>query len=98
MISQVLWTQNFIEAQGYPIKRSIIYQDNKSAILLEKNGRASAGKRSRHMDIKYFYITDQVDKGKVVIEYCPTDEMIADYLTKPLHGAKFEKFKKMIMN
>ena len=98
MIGQVVWTHNFLEAQGFPIKRSIIYQDNQSAMLLEKNGRSSAGKRSRHMNIKYFYITDQIKQDRLEVEFCPTDEMIADYMTKPLHGSKFERFKKMIMN
>ena len=73
IIGQVLWTHHFLEEQGYPITKSSIYQDNKSAILLEKNGRASAGKCSRHMNIKYFYITNQVKSGKVAIECCPTD-------------------------
>ena len=98
MISQILWTKNFLEAQGYPIRKTIVYQDNKSTILLQKNGRASAGKRSRHLKIKYFFITDQVSNGKIEIEYCPTDDMTADFFTKPLHGSKFEKFKKEIMN
>ena len=50
------------------------------------------------MNIKYFYITDQIEKGKTEVEFCPTDEMIADFMTKALHGSKFERFKKMIMN
>ena len=39
----VIWTQNFMTAQGYEIHDNVIYQDNQSAILLEKNGRASSG-------------------------------------------------------
>jgi hypothetical protein len=39
----VIWTKLFIEAQGYAVRKNIIYQDNKSAILLEVNGRRSAG-------------------------------------------------------
>ena len=46
VVTMVLWTQLFLEAQGQHIKKNIIYQDNKSAILLENNGRKSAGKRS----------------------------------------------------
>jgi hypothetical protein len=40
---------------------------------------------------------DQVEKGNLLIEYCPTDEMVVDYMTKPLSGAKFRKFKKRLM-
>ena len=44
--TMVLWTKLFLEEQGQNIKQNIIYQDNKSAMLLEVNGRKSAGKRS----------------------------------------------------
>ena len=49
------------------------------------------------MHIRYFFISDQVEKGNLMIEYCPTNDMVADYFTKPLQGAKFQKFKAMIM-
>ena len=86
-----------MEAQGHHIDENIIYQDNKSAILLENNGRKSAGKRSRALNIRYFFITDQIEKGKIEIRYCPTEEMMADYHTKPLQGSKFVEFRTMIL-
>ena len=95
-MTQVLWTKLFMEAQGYPIKKNILYQDNKSSILLETNGRASAGRRSRALNIRYFFVTDQVEKGNVCIKYMPTDEMWGDYMTKPLQGEKFRKFCALI--
>jgi len=64
---------------------------------LEENGKASSGKRTRHFNIKYFYITDLIQRGEVTIKYCPTDDMIADYMTKPITGKKFQEFKKAIM-
>ena len=96
-ISQILLTKFFMEEQGYPTEVTL-YQDNRSAMLLENNGRSSAGKRSRHLNIKYFYITDQVEQGLVKIEYCPTDLMKADFLTKALHGKKMKKFRNEILN
>ena len=93
----ILWTMLFLEAQGYKVEKNVLYQDNKSAILLEINGKKSAGKRSRALNIRYFFLTDQVEKGNLKIEYCPTDEMIGDYMTKPLQGEKFRKFRKSIM-
>jgi len=96
-ITMILWTKLFMEAQGYVIEENIIYQDNKSAILLEKNGRKSAGKRSRAINIRYYFVTDHVEKGNVTIEYCPTDQMIADFFTKPLQGEKFRDFRSAIL-
>jgi hypothetical protein len=51
----IIWTRNFLKAQGYEVLENTVYQDNQSAILLEKNGRASSGKRTRHVDIRYFF-------------------------------------------
>ena len=95
--TMILWTKLFMEKQGYEVKRNVLYQDNQSAILLEKNGKKSAGKRSRALNIRYFFITDQVEKGNVVIDYCATEDMIGDFMTKPLQGEKFKKFRKMIL-
>ena len=72
-------------------------QDNRSAILLEKNGKASSGKRTRHIDIRHFFVSDRVAKGEVSLRWCPTVKMIADFATKLLQGAVFRKFRDLIM-
>ena len=66
----VIWSKHFMKAQGYKTKDNIIYQDNQSTILLEKNGIKSMGKRSRHINIRYFFIKDRHDKKELTIEYC----------------------------
>ena len=67
-IGPMLWTCYFLEEQGYDVKDNVLLQDNQSAIKLESNGRASAGKRSRHMNIRYFFVTDVASKGLVTIQ------------------------------
>ena len=47
--------------------------------------------------MRYFFITDQVEKEKIQIEYCPTDHMIGDFQTKALQGNKFRDFRRKIM-
>ena len=93
----ILWTKLFLEKQGYDINMNILYQDNKSTMLLETNGRSSVGKQSRALNIRYFFLTDQVKEGNVIIKYCPTNLMFGDYMTKPLQGSKFVQFRKVIM-
>jgi hypothetical protein len=51
----ICWTRYFMKAQGYQIKDNILFQDNKSAILLEKNGKALSSKRTKHINIRYFF-------------------------------------------
>jgi hypothetical protein len=98
VVSSIVWTKLFLDEQGYPLDENILYQDNKSSILLEMNGRQSAGKRSRHLNIRLFFVTDQKQKGNLDIQFCPTDMMVGDYMTKPLHGHKFSGFRNCIMN
>ena len=62
-MAQVLWTRYFLEAQGYHTEAHVILQDNESAIKVEKNGHKSMGQCSRHIQIRYFFITNQVQKG-----------------------------------
>jgi hypothetical protein len=97
-ISKLIWTKRFIEAQGHKIKANIIYQDNTSAMKLELNGKASSGKRTRHFNIKFFYFTDLIAREEMQVEYCPTKNMIANYMTKLTMGSKFIKFRNNIMN
>ena len=98
IMPQVLWTRYFLEAQGYDVKDSVIHQDNKSTILLAENGKASSSKRTRHINIRYFFMKGRIASGDVTVTYCPTEKMIADYFTKPLQGALFLKLRNEIMN
>ena len=82
---------------GYPLKENVLLQDNTSAILMETNGRSCLGKRNRAIDVRYFAIKDVVERGKVQIQHCPTEEMRADFFTKPLQGKKFFQFRKLIL-
>jgi hypothetical protein len=92
VMPQALWTRYFLEEQGYDVKDSIIYQDNQSSMLLEKHGRASSSKRTQHISIRYFFVTNRIASSEVSVEYCPTKTMIADFFTKPLEGIQFQTF------
>ena len=93
----ILWTRLFLEAQGYGVTEYIVYQDNKSAILLEKNGKASSGKRTKHINMRFFFITDRVAKRDMSVEWCPTGDMTGDFFTKATQGALFLRFRDLIM-
>jgi hypothetical protein len=86
-----------MKAQGYGVKDNVLFQDNKGSILLEKNGKASSSKRTKHINIRYFFITACVKKEEVSVVWCPTGDMIGDFATKPLQGALFRKFRDQIM-
>jgi hypothetical protein len=64
---------------------------------LEKNGKALSSKYTKQINIRYFFITNRVNKEEVSVVWCPTGDMIGDYATKPLQGALFGKFRDKIM-
>ena len=71
-------------------KEDILLQDNKSCILLQKNYPYSIKKGSKHAHVRCFFVVDKLDKKEVKIMHCPTENMIADYSSKPTQGSLFE--------
>ena len=87
-IGEVIWLRNFLIEQGYQVPPAVLFQDNMSTIALCERGEA--GHRTKHIKIRNFFIKEHIDGGEVVVRHMPTDDMVADILTKPLQGAKFE--------
>jgi hypothetical protein len=98
VMPMILWTQYFLDAQGYGMVENKVFQDNQSAMLLERNGRRSSSRRMRHINIRYFFVTDRIQSKELTVEYCPTEEMLADMFTKPLQGSSFRRFRTAVMN
>ena len=71
-----------------------ILGDNQGALALVKNPHLY--KRSKHIDIYYYYIRDLEEKGKLNINYIPTSNIVVDGMTKPLRKTAFKRFKKQI--
>jgi hypothetical protein len=88
--TMILWTKLFSEAQGYHISGNVVHQDNKSAILLERNGKRSSSKQTRAINIRCFFITDQIEKGNIEIKYCPPPRVdhldVVGRLTPSMNG------------
>ena len=65
-----------------------LYQDNTSTMALVSRGKPGA-ERTRHIDIRYFWIADRVKNREAVVKHMGTTEMYANILTKPLQGTQF---------
>jgi hypothetical protein len=100
-----IWARNFLQIQNGEkhflidgeIPPVILYQDNLSTVQLAEHGR-STSPRTRHIDIKYFFIQDRIISGEVFIIPIRNETMIADIMTKPLQGKLFRKLRKMLLN
>ena len=64
--------------------------------MIDRGG--STSDRTRHVAIRYFWVKDRVESKEVEVVYCPTEEMIADILTKPIVGAQFIALRNMLLN
>ena len=93
----LLWVTWFMKDQGYSVNTSIFFQDNESAIRLEKNGKASSRNKTRHINIRYFFIKDIIKRENITIKHCKTELMIADFFTKPLQGKLFRVIRDQIL-
>ena len=89
-----LWLQQLVtDLQKVSPKPMVLFEDNQSAISMTKNPQFHG--RSKHIAIKYHFIREQVSSGKVKLQYCRTNDMVADIMTKGLNGEQFEKLRLM---
>jgi hypothetical protein len=74
------------------------YQDNTSSIITLANKDRSDSKRTTHVAVRYFFIKNYIERSEIAIKYLPTNQMLADILTKPLQGDLFEKLRLIIFS
>ena len=95
-LQQGIFATIFITGQGYPHAPMLVYQDNMSTIKLIENGK-STSELTRHISIGYFWAHDLIRRGIITVTHCPTEDMIADLLTKPLQGSIYTHLRQMLM-
>ena len=96
-LSQVIWTRDFLLEQGYNVPAAVIKQDNQSAKHMMEAGSGSS-ENTRHIGIRFFFVKDRITSGEVKIEWLPTEDMLADMLTKPLQGELFRTLRRCLLN
>ena len=91
---EAIWLrQLYTDLQGEPPKPITVYEDNQAAICLSKNPQGHG--RSKHIEIKYHFIREQVNKKTIELKYCQTSNMVADMLTKGLGKERFKKLREL---
>jgi len=73
-------------------KPTLIYEDNQSAIAVAMS-QNTVQKRRKHIDVRHHFIQEAIQNGTICVQYCPTDYMVADILTKPLTRGQFETLR-----
>jgi len=70
-----VWLQSFLKHQGYNLSASYYYQDNESAMRLEKNGIMSSGDKTRHIKIRYYFISDILNRENLKLTHCRSEKI-----------------------
>lgn len=95
---QAIWARHFLTEQGYDMDPAKVWQDNQSTLAMIKNGKSNSD-RTRHIDIRYFWLTNRASEGDVIFDYMSTLEMIADILTKPITDVDhFNRLRYLLLN
>jgi hypothetical protein len=88
---EALWLRSFTgEVFGLELAPTTLFSDNKSAIALAKDHQYHA--HMKHIDIHFHFIWWIIENGSICLIFCPTEDMLADTLTKPLPSAKVKHF------
>ena len=94
--SEVIWLREFLVHQGYNMGAAVVRQDNQAAMTLLNKGRSDS-KRTKHINTRFFFVHDRIVNGEIILEWTPTDEMVADFFTKPLQGELFLKMRDKLL-
>ena len=94
-MSLAAYNINFLKGQGYDVCADI-KQDSTSTIKLAENGRSNSD-RTKHIQVRFFFVKQYLDQKVMKTSHCPTKEMIADILTKPIQGEQFRVLRDMLL-
>lgn len=94
--TDILWLREMLTSQGYDMAAIPIGEDNKSVMaILERKTHGMA--RTRHINVRYFFVLDRVECGEVSVVYVPTEDMLADLMTKPVTGRQFQSLRERLL-
>jgi len=89
---EAVWLRRLLSDFGAaPTKPTVLMEDNQGAIAIARNPVAHA--RTKHIDIRYYYVREALHEGAIHLQYSPASEMIADLLMKPLSRGQFERLR-----
>jgi len=89
-VSHMMWYRRWLRCQGHVIEPVTVYEDNAAVVSLMSAERR-VSQRTKHLSVRLFYSQELQERGIIVMEWCSTDLMIADLMTKPLTGGAFER-------
>jgi hypothetical protein len=97
-LPEVIWAKQFMENMGFPQNMITVFEDNKSTIILANKNNGSTLSKTKHIQVRFYYVRELIQQKEINIVYLPTEDMIADILTKPMAGWLFKELRDKILN
>jgi hypothetical protein len=95
-INEAKWLEGLLTELGLPTKEvPLVLGDNQSTQKLSENDIKS--ERTKHVDIKYHYVQDEVQNKRIRLQWIPTSEQLADILTKSLGGPLHKQLRSQLL-
>lgn len=94
-VTEVLWLRRLLVDLGVKIDEpTVIFEDNQACIRVAEDDKKM--KRLKHVDVRYHFVRDEIQKGVIRLVYVPTDSQIADVMTKGLNKTQFVKLRELL--
>jgi len=91
---EIVWLSRLFSEISVLTSIPVLKIDNMSAVKLVKN--PAFHKRSKHIEVRYYFVREKYDEGQLVVEHVPGDEQIADIMTKPLQKCRYQVLRDMM--
>lgn len=94
-VNAIIRSREFMDEIGFKQGPSILRQDNMSTITAAY--KPSTSSKLKHLRMREYHIKENLDNGTIKLIHCPTEDMVADILTKPLQGSQFTILRDALM-
>ena len=92
---ELIWISSLLNGLNFKQDEpTILNEDNQGTISLSTNPKNQA--KTKHIDIEFHFIREKIKNCEIQLEYCPSEDMIADMLTKPFGRVKYKKFRDLM--
>lgn len=91
---ELRWIKMLMKDLNLDKSIATVYEDNQSFISLANEFKLNP--KTKHIEVKFHHVKKLVENKEIILKYCPTTEMIADMMTKPLDRVKLSYFQNLL--
>lgn len=95
VVTEAIWLRGLLRDLGQRVADpTIIHEDNQACIRVAESDKPT--RRMKHVDVRFHFVKNEIDAGIVRLLYVPSEDQVADVMTKGLPRIQFEKLRNML--